>query len=66
MSTAAANLPDLAQLKGEQQREWHRHEVLALIRRARELVLVRQAAGIESADAMQDFHANYTAIVQAL
>lgn len=66
MSTAAANLPDLAQQKGEQQREWHRHEVLALIGRARELGLVRQAAGIESADAMRDFHANYTAIVQAL
>ncbi len=50
----------------ERRRQRRSPEVLALMQRARERAAKRQAAGIERAEAMRDFHANYTAIVEAL
>jgi len=50
----------------ERRRQRRSPEVLALMQRAHERAAKRQAAGIERAEAMRDFHANHTAIVEAL
>lgn len=50
------------------ERRQHRHspEALALVERARARVAERKAVGTERAVAMQEFHANYTEIINAL
>lgn len=50
----------------ERRRQRHSPEALALVQRARERVAQREASGMDRAEAMRDFHANYAAIVEAL
>lgn len=50
----------------QRRRQRHSPEAIALLRRACERVAQRKGQGIERAVAMQDFHANYAAIVEAL
>ena len=50
----------------ELRQQRHSPEALALVQRARELVEKRKAEGTERALGMQEFHANYAEIVNAL
>lgn len=50
----------------ERRQQRYSPEALALLQRARERATKREAAGIGRDEAMRDFHANYSAIVEAL
>ena len=50
----------------ERRQQRHSPEALALVERARARVAKRKAEGTERAVAMQEFHVNYTEIVNAL